>query len=186
MSQKFYAHYKDNKLRKPSQRYVAIDVETTGLSPRRGHRIIEIGAIAIEGISIVAEFSSLIQADRKISLDAQLVHGITDEMLFGKPSFEDIFPDFHAFIEGSTLIAHNAGFDIGFLRHEYSRIKHIFQHQYFCTMELSRRRLPRLRDHKLETVYRHLCSGKVTGRQRHRALGDAHMVAAIWLAMEGR
>lgn len=153
------------------------------------HPGVDIGSLRsaplLEGKSIVNEFNTLIQVDRKISLDAQLVHGITDGMLYGKPSFEDIFPDFHAFIERSTLIAHNAGFDIGFLRYEYARIGRSFSHQYHCTMELSRRRHPRLHNHKLGTVHRHLYSGKITGGQQHRALDDARMVAEIWLVMEG-
>ena len=75
-----------------SFRYVTLDVETTGLSPRNGHRIIEIGAVAIEGGSISEEFWSLVSVDRKIPQKAQRIHGITDEMLDGQPGAKEVLP----------------------------------------------------------------------------------------------
>jgi len=66
-----------------TNKYVAIDVETTGLLPLNGDRVIEIGAVAIENQSIIAEFSSLINAGKKIPWRVQQVHGITNEMLYG-------------------------------------------------------------------------------------------------------
>jgi len=183
-------------------RYVVFDVETTGLSPGNGDRIIEIGAIAIENGIIVKEFDTLIDAGRAITRLAQQVHGITQDMLAGKPKPEEVMPAFAAFIHGSILVAHNAGFDMSFIRQEFHRHQLVFNHRYICTLEMSRRRYPNLQNHKLETVYRHLMrtNGEmirngiaipfcVPGTQRlqaHRALDDARMVAAIWLAMEGK
>ena len=91
-----------------THRYVALDVETTGLSPINGDRVIEIGAVAIENQSIVAEFSSLIDVGRNIPWRVQQVHGITDEMLCGEPEPDVVWTEFYKFIAGSTLIAHNA------------------------------------------------------------------------------
>jgi DNA polymerase III subunit epsilon len=190
------------------KRFVVIDVETTGLSPRYGDRVIEIGALAIENGTVMEEYSTLIDTNRAINREARQVHGITREMLTGKPKPEEIMPEFAKFIQNSTLVAHNAKFDVAFIRHEFHRQKLGFNHQYICTLEMSQKRLPHLPNHKLGTVYRHLigtngdimrsgtCSGSPKGservpgmnlqRQQHRALADARMVAAIWLAMGGK
>ena len=101
-------------------RYVALDVETTGLSPKNGDRVIEIGAVAIKDKGILAEFSSLIDVDKMIPWQVRQVHGITNEMLGGKPKPDEVLPEFYKFITESILIAHNASFDIGFLRNEFA------------------------------------------------------------------
>jgi len=172
-------------LKQASGRYAAIDVETTGFSPGRGDRIVEVGSAILEGGRIVDEFHSLVNPGRGISFQAQQVNGITDEMLAGQPKPENVFPELHRFIRGTVLVAHNAGFDLSFLRHEFGRLGLACNHRHACTLELSRLRYPRLRDHKLETVFRHV-AGTTACVQQHRALADARMVAAIWLAMEGR
>ena len=166
------------------ERYVVLDVETTGLSPWRGDRVIEIGAVALEGGSVMAEFSTLIQVPVEVPFYASQINGITDEMLIGQPTPEEVFPAFDAFIRDSTLVAHNAPFDLGFLRREYKLLGTELHHRHICTLELSRSRLPHLRNHKLETVYRYLFKDAAAGIQAHRALDDARMVARIWLAME--
>ena len=163
-----------------------IDVETTGLSTSRGDRIIEIGAATIEQDQIKDEFHSLINIGKRIPLAARLIHGITNKMLTGQPKPEDVFPLFNEFIQDSVLVAHNARFDIGFLMQEFGRLGLVLGNKYRCTLEMSRARYPRLPNHRLETVYRHLC-GKSNGEsQAHRALGDAKMVAEIWMKMMGR
>ena len=166
-------------------RHVVFDTETTGLWPRRGHRIIEIGAVAVENGVMVGEFVSLIDAGVGIPVENQAIHGISEEMLEGQPKPEEIFPRFAAFITNSVLVAHNASFDVGFLRHEFSRLGMSLPHRHVCTLELSRRRLPRLADHTLATVYQHLFPDADFLRQNHRALDDARMTAQIWLRMAG-
>ena len=167
-----------------SIRYTILDVETTGLSPAIGDRIIEIGAVAIQERTVVAEFESLIHVKKRVPLLVQHIHGITNEMLIGKPGPGEVFPQFREFIGDSTLVAHNAQFDIRFLRHEFERLGLGLRNRHLCTLEMSRKLYPRLRNHKLETVYRHLF-GRTTGEvQTHRALDDARMVARIWLEMK--
>ena len=71
-------------------RYVALDVETTGFSARNGDRVIEMGAVAIENLGIIAEFRSLINVDKRIPYQVQQVHGITNEMLEGEPKPDEV------------------------------------------------------------------------------------------------
>jgi len=102
--------------------FIAFDIETSGLFPQRGARIIEIGAVAIGKGKITEEFSSLVNCGVKVPKHIEQIHGITDEMLVGQPSPEEVFPRFLAFISGSPLVAHNAKFDIKFLRYELARL----------------------------------------------------------------
>ena len=169
----------------PLDRHVIVDLETTGLSPRHGHRVIEIGAVAVENGAIAEEFSTLIDAGVPIPPSVQAIHGITDEMLEGQPPPGEILPRFYAFIADSVLVAHNAAFDIRFLRHEFARLKIHLSNRHFCTLEMSRLRLPRLPDHTLETIYLHLFPDADFLRQNHRALDDARMTARIWLKLTG-
>ena len=169
-----------------TNRYVALDVETTGFSPKNGDRVIEIGAVAIENQSIIAEFSSLIDAGKMIPWQVQKVHGITNEMLYGKPKSDEVLPEFYKFITGSILVAHNAAFDIGFLRHEFALLGMSLNNRSLCTLKMSRKRYPHLPNHKLETVSRYLLRKSANQMRMHRALDDAKLAAAIWLKMVKR
>jgi DNA polymerase-3 subunit epsilon len=164
-------------------RHVVVDLETTGLSPRQGHRIIEIGAVVIEDLAVVDEFTTLINPGVPIPTTVQAIHGITDEMLEGQPKTEEALLRFSTFIADSVLIAHNAAFEVTFLRHEFAQLKLGFPNPHVCTLEMSRRCFPRLADHTLETVYLHLFPDADFLRQSHRALDDALMTAKIWLVM---
>jgi DNA polymerase-3 subunit epsilon len=168
-----------------NKRIVVLDLETTGFSPHRGDRVIEIGAVAVICGVVVAEFQSLIRVPRAIPWQASRVHGITDEMLAGQPSPEEIFPEFCDFIGGSTLVAHNARFDLSFLRYELRLLGLGLNNNHLCTLELARRRLPHLPDHRLETVARHLLGQLPAETRLHRALDDARLAARVWMAMEG-
>lgn len=166
--------------------FIALDVETTGLSPRRGHRIIEIGAVAIEGGKLAGEFSSLIDAGRKIPLQVQRIHGITDEMLMNQPKPGEVISRLRDFLGDSIIVAHNARFDMEFLRHEFSRLSLKVNNNSACTLKMSRKLYPQLPNHRLDTVYKYLFGKIEAGIQRHRALDDAKMVARIWMEMARR
>ena len=168
---------------KSKERFIAVDVETTGLSPMRGDRVIEIGAVIVESGAAAQEFHMLVNAGKRISMQAIEVHGITNELLMNEPGPEEAFPLFRAFIGDSILIAHNAEFDMRFLRHEFSRLGMALNNEHHCTMKMSRRRCPDLRNHRLETVYRHVVRGGIATQQTHRALDDARMVARVWMEM---
>ena len=149
----------------------------------RGDRVIEIGAVLVDSGVAAREFQMLINPGQRISIHAMRVHGITDEMLIDAPGPEYVFARFRAFIGDSVLLAHNAEFDMRFLRHEFSRLGMALNNEHHCTMKMSRRSCPDLRDHRLETVYRHVAGEEVEARQTHRALGDARMVARVWMEM---
>ena len=164
-------------------RYEALDVETTGFSPKSGDRVIEIGAVAIENQCIIAKFNSLIDVDKMIPWHVQQVHGITNEMLSGEPKPDEVLPDFYEFITGSILVAHNASFDVGFLRNEFALLGMSLNNRSLCTLKMSRKQHPHLPNHKLETVSRYLLGETCEQMQRHRALDDAKLAAMIWLEM---
>jgi DNA polymerase III subunit epsilon len=166
-----------------SPRFVVFDVETTGMSPLSGHRIIEIGAVCLRADSVQSEFHSLIDPGRKVPAAAQKVHGICDAMLCGQPRPDKIYPEFHKFIEGAVLVAHNAGFDISFLQNEFARLRLPVANPVRCTLELSRRCLPDLPNYRLQTVARHLIGALPKEGRLHRALYDARLAARVWLAL---
>lgn len=166
-----------------SGQHVVLDLETTGFTPHRGDRVIEIGAVAVENGKITSEFSSLIQVPRMIPWQATRVHGITNDMLAGQPLPEEVFPAVRDFFGDGVLAAHNAAFDMSFLRYEFGRLGFGLPNRYVCTLELSRWRLPQLPDHRLATVYRHLFGGLPDSVRRHRALDDARMAARVWVEL---
>ncbi len=162
---------------KPYNRTVVFDVETTGLSPESGDRIIEIGAIALDGDTFVDEFHSLIDMDRQIDQAAQRVHGITKEMLSGQPKAETVLPRFRSFIESSVMVAHYSDFDLKFVWSEFKRLRIVFRAPYYCTLALGRRVFPKLKRYDLGSLYQHLFNEKP--RNMHRALEDARITAKI-------
>jgi DNA polymerase III epsilon subunit family exonuclease len=155
-----------------TSRYIVFDVETTGLRLWRNDRIIEIGGVAVIGDRIGEEFCTLIDSDKPVTKAAQKVHGITREMLVGQPRAEEALTAFRQFVANSTLVAHNADFDIGFLRN-----------RHICTLKLSRKLFPGLRDYRLETVAKHILGIEVGKERLHRALDDARLTARIWQKM---
>lgn len=165
------------------RRYVVIDVETSGMSPQRGGRVIEVGTVVVEQGEIVAEFDTLVDAGVPISYGAWRVHGISEKMLIGQPVPRTVWPAFIEFTGNADLVAHNSPFDSNFVRHELDLLGLGLPNSWHCTVRLARRRLPHLPNHRLETVYRYLFGNLPTGVNRHRALDDARMAARIWMKL---
>ena len=163
---------------------VAIDVETTGLSPMRGHRVIEIAAVRVSISGLGEEFHSLINCGRPIPAAVQRIHGITDKMIAGQPDPAAVFKRFRKFAGNRILVAHNASFDCAFLHHEYDRLGMVFSNPTQCTLELSRLALPQLRNYRLATVFRHMFPSDNEVLPPHRALADARAAARIWLKIK--
>ncbi len=102
--------------------YVVFDVETTGLSPQRGDRIVEIAAVRVKDWKIVDTFESLINPERELPVEAQQIHHITEEMVKGAPTAEIVLPKMIDFTGGACLVGHNIKFDLNFLCFQLSLI----------------------------------------------------------------
>ena len=124
---------------------VILDTETTGLSVKDGHRIVEIGCIELDNLIPTKNiFHCYLNPERKVSESAIKVHGYTDEFLSSKKKFIDIVDDFLKFIDGKKIIIHNADFDISHLNNELSLInkKIISKENVIDTLELARNKFP--------------------------------------------
>ena len=169
------------------ERLIVLDTETTGIDPKEGHRIIEVGAVQIENREITnTEFHKYVQPNRTVG-DSVKVHGITDKFLINKPQFNQISDDLISFIEGSTLIIHNAPFDLGFLNHELKLNGVKTKIDDLCpvidTLELSKEQRPGTM-HNLDALCRRF-GVDTSARTRHGALLDAQILAQVYLAMTG-
>ena len=169
------------------ERLIALDVETTGLEISEGHRIIEVGAVEILDREITnTEFQRYIQPNRKVG-DSVNIHGITDKFLINKPQFNQISDELLSFIEGATLIIHNAPIDLGFLNNELKIIGIKETIEDICTiidtLELSKQQRPGTM-HNLDALCRRF-GIDTSARTRHGALLDAQILAQVYLAMTG-
>jgi DNA polymerase III epsilon subunit family exonuclease len=163
--------------------FLAFDTETTGIFPIM-HRLVELGAVRfrLDGREL-ATFQQLIDPQIPIPPNVQQVHGITDAMVHGQPTVEQIMPHFIGFLgESDTLLlAHNAPFDLGFLAMALIRLGIAFPlHDLFDTLDMARRLYPTWPGHSLEHVAMRL---NVANGAKHRALSDARLVKEIFLAM---
>jgi len=163
-----------------SSEFIAFDLETTGLHPVFS-RIIEIGAVRFRGDgTVLDQFQQLIDPRCEISAGAMAVNGITNEMVAGQPTIEEVLPVFDQFIGRAPVVmmAHHAAFDIGFLSAAFHRLGRESPEQpVLDTCTLSRCRLA-LANHKLETVGRHL---GLIHAAAHRGLDDSLLLKDIFL-----
>src|SRR5499426_241087 len=126
-------------------REIVLDVETTGLDPIQGHRIVELGCIELlNRIPTGATFHAYLNPERDMPAEARAVHGLTIEFLSDKPFFADVADDFVAFLGDAALVIHNAGFDLAFLNAELERAKRptLTRGRAIDTLTLARRRHP--------------------------------------------
>jgi len=170
-------------------RQVVLDTETTGLDPKSGHRIIEIGCVELFNRQITGQtFHVYLQPDRQVDPEAMKVHGITDEFLLDKPRFIEIVDQFLTFIGTAELIIHNAPFDVGFLNSELKLWK-VDQTpidktcSILDTLVLARKRYPSQKNN-LDALCKRFNIDN-TQRQLHGALLDAQILAEVYLAMTG-
>jgi DNA polymerase-3 subunit epsilon len=169
------------------ERLIALDTETTGFETSEGHRIIEVGAVEIIDREIKdKEFQKYVQPNRNVG-ESVKVHGITDRFLINKPQFKEIAEDLLEFIKGSTLLIHNAPFDLGFLNHELKLAGIKKTIESICpiidTLELSKQQRPGTM-HNLDALCRRF-EIDASSRTIHGALLDAKILAQVYLAMTG-
>lgn len=167
-------------------RQIILDTETTGLDPKDGHRIIEIGCIELQDRCFTGnDFHVYINPERHIDSEALAVHGITAAFLADKPTFAAIANEFLTYIKDSEIIAHNAPFDIGFLNHEFSllpeKVRITRYAKVLDTLELARKKHPGQRNSLDALCKRYKIDN--TKRNLHGALLDARLLAEVYLAM---
>jgi DNA polymerase-3 subunit epsilon len=165
---------------------IVLDTETTGLDPFSGDRLIEIGAIELNNrIITTTKFHVYINPQTTISEGAYRVHGISNAMLADKPLFRDVAQDFLKFIEGSTLIIHNARFDLKFLNYELSllNLPSIDSANVIDTLLIARNLFPRTKVN-LDALCKKF---KVDNSDRtfHGALKDAKLLAEVYCHLTG-
>ena len=172
------------------KRFVILDTETTGMPVSEGHRIIEIGCVEVIGRRLTGRhFHVYLQPDRESDEGAINVHGITDAFLVGKPRFGDVAEEFFEFIQGATLVIHNAAFDVGFINNEFALLGQqdradISQHcTILDTLLLARSRHPGQRN-SLDALCKRYDIDN-SGRELHGALLDSELLADVYLAMTG-
>ena len=160
---------------------VVLDTETTGISVRDGHRIVEIGCIELNDlVPTQKKFHSYLNPERKVSEKAQEVHGYTDIFLSDKKKFKDIVDEFLNFIEGKRLIIHNAEFDLAHLNHELDLLKKKkINNEIIDTLNLARDKFPgsSISLDALCKKYRIDNSKRV----QHTALIDCDLLAKVYI-----
>ena len=156
---------------------VVFDIETTGFSPIK-NRIIEIGAVRVTDGKIVDKFSTFVNPEVPIPYDIEQLTSINDGMVISAPTIEEVLPEFLAFCEGAVMVAHNASFDISFIKENARRQGLTFQPTVLDTVSLARVLLPNLNRFKLDTVAKEL---KISLENHHRAVDDAGATAEIFV-----
>lgn len=156
---------------------VVFDIETTGFSPLK-NRIIEIGAVRVEEGRIVDKFSSFVNPDVPIPFEIEKLTGINDNMVLDAPKIDRVLPEFLEFCRGAVMVAHNAGFDISFIKENARQQGLEFNPTVLDTVSLARVLLPNLNRFKLDTVAKEL---KINLANHHRAVDDAGATAEIFV-----
>ena len=167
-------------------RRIALDTETTGLSPKDGHRIVEIGCVELDGnIPTGNEWHSYVNPDRAMPEAAFAVHGLSEEFLQKEPKFKDIVEDFLSFIKGGELVIHNAKFDIGFLNSELkmANMPLIEIQKTIDTVHLAREKIPGAAA-SLDALCKRF-EIDLSLREKHGALLDAKLLAEVYLQLTG-
>ncbi|MBU2112688.1 MAG: DNA polymerase III subunit epsilon [Gammaproteobacteria bacterium] len=172
-----------------AKRQLILDTETTGINPKDGHRIIEIGCVELINRRFTGNnFHVYINPQRIIDAEAVAVHGITNERLKDEPVFRQIAKSFYDYIQGAELVIHNAAFDVGFINHEFSMLQPPLPPvAQYCTvldtLMLAREMHPGQKNN-LDALCRRYDINN-SHRTLHGALLDAEILADVYLLMTG-
>ena len=164
---------------KPTDRFVALDLETTGLDSRRDE-IVELGAARFEKGELVGSFSKLARPSRPLPRAVALLTGIADADLRAAPLLADVLPEFLEFLGDDPLVAHNSPFDAGFL---VEATGGRFRREVLDSLELSRMVLPEAPSHALEKLAKTLA---LPAARHHRAADDAELAGRLWALLLGK
>jgi DNA polymerase-3 subunit epsilon len=160
---------------------IVLDTETTGISVKEGHRIVEIGCIELENlIPTKNKFHCYLNPERKVSEKALEIHGYTDEFLIDKKKFNEVVEDFLSFINGKRLIIHNAEFDLAHLNNELGLIgKDKINNEIIDTLSLSREKFPGS-SVSLDSLCKRYGIDN-SRRKQHTALIDCDLLARVYI-----
>ncbi|GAA6152633.1 DNA polymerase III subunit epsilon [Pseudoteredinibacter isoporae] len=170
-------------------RQIVLDTETTGIDPKSGHRIIEIGCVELVNRKLTGRhYHEYINPQRIVEDEAIEVHGITNEFLEDKPVFSHVADSFLEFIRGAELIIHNAPFDVGFIDHEFALLGQghgkVYDHcSVIDTLVMARDKHPGQRN-SLDALCKRYDVDN-SGRVLHGALLDSEILADVYLMMTG-
>ena len=160
--------------------FVVFDIETTGLS-NQSCGITEIGAVKVKNGEVLERYNTFVNPEMPIPDEITKLTSITDDMVADAPVIATVLPEFLAFVGDRLLIAHNADFDIGFIREAAKRNELPFENAYLDTLALSRHLNPDLKSHKLDSLAKYFNLGDF---HHHRACDDAEMLAMIYFRMQ--
>lgn len=158
-------------------KYVIFDLETTGLN-REYNKIIEIGAVKVKNGEIIDRFSTFINPHEKLTKEIINLTNITDDMLEDAPEESEMLPKFFEFFEDSVLVAHNAKFDMGFIKKWAERNNRVVENTVLDTVGLSRTIFPEMTKHTLNVIAKKL---DISLENHHRAVDDAEATANIFI-----
>jgi DNA polymerase III subunit epsilon len=169
-------------------REIVLDTETTGLDPKQGHRLVELGCVELNDLLPTGRtFHRFIDPKREIDPDAERVHGISNAFLVGKPGFDDpeVCDAFLDFIGDAKLIAHNAPFDRGFINSELERAGRVIlpETRWIDTLPMAQKRFPGMYNSLDALCKRYKIS--LESRDKHGALIDSQLLAAVYLELQG-
>lgn len=167
-------------------REIILDTETTGLDPRQGHRIIEIGALEMMNKVLTGRsFHYYVNPERNVPMEAFQIHGISSEYLKDKPKFIEIVDKFLQFVEGGKLIIHNAAFDMNFLNYELGLVnKPSLDHLAVVdTLMMARKLFPGQRNN-LDALCKRFKVDN-SSRKYHGALLDSALLAEVYIELTG-
>ena len=167
-------------------REVVLDTETTGLDPKNGDRIVEIGAIELFNHMPTGQyFHKYLNPDRPMPQEAFAVHGLSDDFLKGKPRFVDIMDEFVSFVGDAKMVIHNASFDMRFLNAELKRAGgEIYSDQKAIdTLLIARKKFPGAQN-SLDALCRRFSIDN-SGREKHGALLDSELLSDVYLELIG-
>ncbi len=167
-------------------REIILDTETTGLDPKMGHRLVEIGAVElINHTPTGVNYQTYINPERDVDPGAQEIHGLTNEFLKQHPTFSDISAEFIDFLSNSTLVIHNAPFDLAFINMELDRLGEpsISSERVIDTLVLARKKFPGAQAN-LDALCRRFAIEN-RHRELHGALVDAALLADVYIELIG-
>ncbi len=167
-------------------REIVFDTETTGLDPRQGHRIVEMGCVELfNHIPTGRTYQAYLNPERSMPSDAARVHGLTDDFLKDKPTFSEVVDDFLSFIADDPLVIHNAAFDMNFTNFELERLglPPVAGTRAIDTVIMARRMFPGA-PASLDALCKRF-GVDAAGRTLHGALLDAQLLAEVYLELRG-